>query len=150
VGNEGLDDVIRIDGASSPQSHNVLLVSLEYPWSVGIALPRIRGDFNSKDERGRVPLDTPESEKDIAELGADAWDGLHVLIYDEGGYQADGILEFVDGIWRLALSGAPAGDWQRTSRLSFHAVRERAHLMSGHDGNKAGLRREHLRDRGPN
>ncbi len=86
------------------------MVSLEYPWSVGIALPRIRGDFDSKDERGRVPLDTPESEKDIAELGADAWDGLHVLIYDEGGYQADGILEFVDGIWRLALSGAPAGD----------------------------------------
>ena len=90
MGNEGLDDVIRIEGASSPQSHNVLLVSLEYPWSVGIALPRIRGDFDSKDERGRVPLDTPESEKDIAELGADAWDGLHVLIYDEGGYQAMG------------------------------------------------------------
>src|SRR5207247_10201270 len=109
---------------------------MEYPWSVGIALPRIRGDFNSKDERGRVPLDTPESEKDIAELGADAWGGLHVLIYDEGGYQAAGILEFVDGIWRLALSGAPRGDCERTSRLSFNAGSERAHLMSWRDGNR--------------
>ena len=68
-----------------------------------MSLPRIRGDFNSKDERGRVRLDTVESEKDIAELGADAWSGLHVLLYDDGGYQADGILELVDGIWRARI-----------------------------------------------
>ena len=70
---------------------------------MGTTLPRIRGDFNSKDERGRVRLDTAGSEKDIAELGADAWSALRVLIYDEGGYQAQGILEFVDGIWRARI-----------------------------------------------
>ncbi len=64
---------------------------------------RIRCDFNHKDERGRVRLDTPDSEEDIGALGADAWSGRHVRIYDEGGYQAEGILEFVDGIWRARI-----------------------------------------------
>jgi hypothetical protein len=68
---------------------------------VGTALPRIRGDPNSKDERGRVRLDTAQSEADIAELGADAWSGLHVVVYDDGGYQADGILEFVNELGGL-------------------------------------------------
>ncbi len=77
-----------------------------------MSLIRIRGDFNARDNEGRVRLDTVESEEDIAAWGAEVWSGRLVLICDEGegGYQAAGVLEFVDGSWRARIAPRLAGE----------------------------------------
>ncbi|TLZ77475.1 MAG: hypothetical protein E6K08_03830 [Methanobacteriota archaeon] len=62
---------------------------------------QIRGDFNDKDEEGRVRLDTPVSKQDIEKLGSQVKEGIRVLVVDdgEGGFQAECILELSKGIW---------------------------------------------------
>jgi hypothetical protein len=61
----------------------------------------IRGDFNAKDTEGRIRLNSVESREDIGKLGAKIRTGVKAVIVDdgEGGYEAVGTLELVEGIW---------------------------------------------------
>jgi hypothetical protein len=76
-----------------------------------VSLITIRGDFNHKDEAGRVRLDTPDSREDLDKLGAWVRDGVRVLVFDEGGYQAECILEKVDGEWRARMIHGTGKTW---------------------------------------
>ncbi len=63
---------------------------------------RIFGDFNRLDSERRVRLDSAGSKEDINRLGDVICEGLRVLI-DSGDYQAEGILEYSDGIWKARI-----------------------------------------------
>ena len=77
-------------------------------WS---ALNTVRGDFNHKDEAGRVRLDTSDAKADIERLGTEIRDGVHVLVYDEGGYQAECVLERVGREWRARILPETGKAW---------------------------------------
>lgn len=63
---------------------------------------RIYGDFNHRDEQGRVRLDTVGSERDIAKLESALRPGLQVTVFDDS-YEAEGVLELVEGTWRARI-----------------------------------------------
>jgi hypothetical protein len=63
---------------------------------------RIFGDFNNRDEENRVRLGTEKTNEDLATLADKLREGLTVLVYD-GDYEAEGVLEFVDGLWRARI-----------------------------------------------
>ena len=67
------------------------------------ALITIHADFNHKDVEGRVRLDTPDAREDIEKLGDQVREGTRVLVYDKGGYQAECVLERVEGDWRARI-----------------------------------------------
>lgn len=63
---------------------------------------QIWGDFNNQDENDLVRLDSVGSLADIKKFGTKLHNGLRVRISD-GDLEADGILEFTDGIWRAKI-----------------------------------------------
>jgi len=63
---------------------------------------RLYGDFNHRDEQDRVKLDTAGSERDLAEIRANLKPGARATIYDDS-YEAEGILEFIEGTWRARI-----------------------------------------------
>ncbi len=62
----------------------------------------VYGDFNHRDVRGRVRLDTVGSEEDLRKVRVALTPGLRVTVYDDS-YQAEGIMEFVEGTWRARI-----------------------------------------------
>jgi hypothetical protein len=67
-----------------------------------LRLIRIYGDFNHRDQQDRVRLDTFGSERDLAKLQTVLEPGLRVQVYDDS-YEAEGILEIVEGGWRARI-----------------------------------------------
>ena len=76
-----------------------------------LRIPTIRADFNHKDQAGRVRLDTPDAREDIERLGDHIHDGTRVLVHDEGGYQAECLLEHVEGEWRARELSGTGSRW---------------------------------------
>ena len=76
-----------------------------------LRIPTIRADFNHKDQAGRVRLDTPDAREDIERLGDHIHDGTRVLVQDEGGYQAECLLEHVEGEWRARELSGTGSRW---------------------------------------
>ena len=70
---------------------------------------RIWGDFNELDRERRVRLYTPERNRDLRKLGGQLVDGLHVIV-DSGDYEAEGVLEFSEGMWRARILWESAKD----------------------------------------
>src|SRR3990172_9320066 len=66
---------------------------------------RIWGDFNSIDLEGRIALDAKGSLEDIHKLGRPLRAGESVIVYDDS-YQAEGTLDFRDGVWLARI------DWK--------------------------------------
>jgi len=74
-------------------------------------LIRIHGDFNHKDEAGRVRLDTPDAVRDIEMLGNQLREGERVLVHDVGGYEAECVLERVNKGWRARVISGTGRAW---------------------------------------
>jgi len=76
-----------------------------------VAIPTIRAEFNHKAQAGRVRLDTPDAREDIERLGDHIREGTRVLVRDEGGYQAECLLERVEGEWRARELSGTGRQW---------------------------------------
>jgi hypothetical protein len=61
---------------------------------------RVYADFNAKDEKNRVCLDTADSLKDIEKHKPLLKDGLEVILYSPGDFEVAGKLIFDEGIWK--------------------------------------------------
>ena len=59
---------------------------------------RIYADFNYRDEKQRVVLNTTGALRDIATAPEELVPGLRVLLYMSGEFEVEGVLEF-DGVW---------------------------------------------------
>jgi len=79
---------------------------------------RIFGDFNNRDEEDRARLGTPKTNEDLASLGEKLREGLTVLVYD-GDYEAEGVLEFVDSLWRARIRWETGRDTPSHSWAEF-------------------------------
>jgi len=57
-------------------------------------LPKIYSDFNNKDELHRVRLNLARSKIDIENSAAKMASGAHVLLYVEGEFEVEAVLDF--------------------------------------------------------
>ncbi|UPJ52037.1 hypothetical protein IVB30_12185 [Bradyrhizobium sp. 200] len=57
-------------------------------------LPKIYGDFNNKDELHRVRLNLPRSKNEIQNSKDKIAAGTHVLLYMEGEFEVEAVLDF--------------------------------------------------------
>ena len=55
---------------------------------------RISFDENEGDEHGRYDLGIPGSLQDIGPLAGKLTDGLHVILYEDGTFEVEAVLEF--------------------------------------------------------
>jgi hypothetical protein len=59
-------------------------------------LPKIYADFNDKDELHRVRLHLSRSMADLASAKEQLTVGSHVLLYTEGEFEVEAVLDLVD------------------------------------------------------
>ena len=57
-------------------------------------LPKIYSDFNNKDELHRVRLNLPRSKNEIQNSKDKIASGAHVLLYMEGEFEVEAVLDF--------------------------------------------------------
>lgn len=57
-------------------------------------LPKIYSDFNNKDELHRVRLNLPRSKTEIENSKEKIASGTHVLLYVEGEFEVEAVLDF--------------------------------------------------------